>query len=321
MASPSLPHPFDRPWSIPDAAALACLLEASAEKVGNVHPRASFGDMGFSHFLASAVALKSSLEAHPPESIGTKIRECTVASHRAAGVNTNLGTVLLMVPIAFAVRTLREEGMECNARSLQENLHQRLANLTPQDSEGVYESIRIAQPGGLGAQAENDVHGTTPPPSLVDAMQQVADVDAVARQYTNDFRDVLEVLLPWLEEELQSGWPVDQAICRLQIRWLAKEPDGLITRKLGIEKAQKVREQAVELWKSVQSKNPGTSSDTERKDRFSESNAYQAFDRELRDPEHRLNPGTTADLIAATLFTRLVLDHPSSCSNDHKTDE
>ena len=31
----------------------------------------------------------------------------------------------------------------------------------------------------------------------------------------------------------------------------------------------------------------------------------QAFDRAIRDPEHRFNPGTTADLIAASLFVFL----------------
>ncbi|MFK7737749.1 MAG: triphosphoribosyl-dephospho-CoA synthase [Pirellulaceae bacterium] len=310
MATLPLPHPFDRPWPIADAVAMACLLEASAEKAGNVHPRASFGDMSFSHFVASSLALKSTLDGHSLQSLGTTIRECTAASRQAAGVNTNLGTILLIIPLAFSVQTLRNDRVECRAHTLQETLHDLLNKLTPVDCQEVYEAIRIAQPGGLGDQAENDVQGTEQPESLVDAMRQVADVDAVARQYTTDFSDVLNVLLPWLEEDLQAGWPVDQAVCRLQIRWLAREPDGLITRKLGREKSSDVRDQAAQLW-NAESEITGTSTGSDRKRRFSESQAYQTFDRNLRDPEHRFNPGTTADLIAATLFVRLVLDQPT----------
>ena len=131
-----------------------------------------------------------------------------------------------------------------------------LDGLTAEDCRSVYTAIRLAQPGGLGEQAHGDVRGEAPA-SLLIAMQQVAEVDAVARQYTSVFADVFERLLPWFAEELA---PQDintenstlDAICRLQLRWLAHEPDGLIVRKLGSETANEVRRQAAELLPQVQ---------------------------------------------------------------------
>src|SRR5436309_14435632 len=78
------------------AAQLACLLEASAPKPGNVSPFASFRDATYEDFLASAAAIGPAFAAAGGQSLGTTIREAMEATSRWATSNTNLGLVLLL---------------------------------------------------------------------------------------------------------------------------------------------------------------------------------------------------------------------------------
>ncbi len=83
------------------AAQLACLLEAFAPKPGNVSPGAGFGDTSYLDFLASAAAIGRSLgSASRP--LGEIILMAVRDTRRWVGVNTNLGIVLLLGPIARA---------------------------------------------------------------------------------------------------------------------------------------------------------------------------------------------------------------------------
>lgn len=275
--------PFTRKWTIPEAATLACLLEASSPKAGNVHPAASFRDMSFAHFAASAIAIRSAVEQHVNTGVGELILSAVRETRSAVSCNTNLGTVLLLGPLAVAAA---HGGIATQLPNV-------LRDLDEQDSSQIYEAIQHAQPGGMGAREEDDVRGAAPS-CIVDAMRQVSEFDAVARQYTNNFADVCETLVPWLEEILLEGWEVDESICRLQLRWLAKEPDGLILRKVGKRTASEVQQRAQTTLNLV-----GTSP-------IKQSPDYQDLDHYLRSDGHRLNPGTTADLIAATLFVKLL---------------
>ncbi len=70
------------------------------------------------------------------------------ASRAAVAGNVNLGIVLLLAPLASVPRS----------RSLAEGIGDVLAALSADDARDVYEAIRLAQPGGLGAVPEYDVH-------------------------------------------------------------------------------------------------------------------------------------------------------------------
>ncbi len=282
--------PFVGRWHLPDAVQLALLLEASAPKAGNVHPAASFGDMDFTHFVASAVAVRESfaaLERDPQRPIGQLILDAVRAMQEATSRNTILGSLLLFGPLTKA--------FSASSGCSRDSLRAVLTQLTPADSQAVYRAIRLAKPGGLGNREADDVAGVAPQ-NLMDAMSQVAEFDAVARQYTTAFLDIFERSLPWLEEALQAAADVPDAICRLQLRWLAHEPDGLIVRKAGKEAAQRVQVAAQRTWDTCRL----------HVSRYVDQAAYQDFDAMLRSDGHRLNPGTTADLIAATLLVKLL---------------
>src|SRR5437867_13237645 len=84
------------------AAQLACLLEASAPKPGNVSPGRAFHDLRYEDFLAGAAAIGAPLAAAGPQPLGVTIRTAIEATARWTRSNTNLGIVLLLAPIARA---------------------------------------------------------------------------------------------------------------------------------------------------------------------------------------------------------------------------
>jgi triphosphoribosyl-dephospho-CoA synthase len=296
--------PLHRTWPLAEAVQLACLLEASAPKLGNVHPGAAFDDMHFGHFVASAIAIRAPFATVPKDKltnaknstgVGARVLAACQATREQVGCNTNLGTLLLFAPLAIAVQSGIETQVDLRAQ-----VAEVLDRLTAEDSRCIYEAIRVAQPGGLGRRESQDI-SDDPPQNLRSAMAQVAETDAVARQYVNSFEDIFERLLPWLNAELavqgsESLDPLD-SICRLQIRWLAHEPDGLIVRKLGLDAAKDVQSRAQAAWQRLQ----------DFSGKVGELDSVCELDQFLRADGNRRNPGTTADLIAATLLVRLLV--------------
>jgi triphosphoribosyl-dephospho-CoA synthase len=118
------------------------------------------------------------------------------------------------------------------------------------------------------------------------------DRDLVARQYGNEFADVLR-LADWIEEGVARGWTNDTAIVHAYMRQLATEADSLIVRKCGNRIGEQARAMASCV---VEAGHPG-SDEYER--------GLADLDFWLRADGHRRNPGTTADLIAAALFVLL----------------
>src|SRR5262245_66380423 len=89
----------------PDLAALAqlaCLLEVSAPKPGNVSPGRHFADLTYEDFLTSAVAIGPSFASLAEQSLGDTIRQAVEATACWTKTNTNLGMVLLLAPLAKA---------------------------------------------------------------------------------------------------------------------------------------------------------------------------------------------------------------------------
>ena len=114
------------------AAQLACLLEVSAPKPGNVSPVAAFRDATYEDFLASAVAIGPALAAAGEQPLGTTIRTAVEATARWAPSNTNLGLVLLLAPLA---RAALRPGSEGGGVRLRTGLNATLAETTVADAE------------------------------------------------------------------------------------------------------------------------------------------------------------------------------------------
>ncbi|MCB9923135.1 MAG: triphosphoribosyl-dephospho-CoA synthase [Planctomycetaceae bacterium] len=272
----------DGSLTIAQCATLACLLEATAPKPGNVHRSADFEDLCFADFVVSAAAVGPAIGNAEHQGVGAAILEAIRATRAFVPTNTNLGCVLLMAPLAAVPRS----------QSLQHGIPDVIQGLTHSDAKMVYEAIRMAAPGGLGQADEMDVRDD-PPNSLVDAMRLAAGRDFVARQYANNFFEVLSCVTPWLVDARNMGWPMTTAIIHTHIRLMADFPDSLIARKCGEQVAQE---------SSARAKHVLASGDP---DTATYQQALHDFDFWLRCDGHRRNPGTSADLIAAGLFAAL----------------
>ncbi len=269
---------------------MAIFLEASASKAGNVTPTVAFSDMDHSDFLVSGLALRPVFEDHSSLTVGQLVLRSIVAMRERMSINTTLGTVLLLAPLAKAVECLADRQGSAPS-SLADATARILKNLTAADARDVYAAIRLAKPGGLGRVERHDVQDA-PPASLVEAMQAAAPIDAVARQYANGFEDIHQRLVVWLRRGLLRGSSLTDLIVEVQLRWMAEEVDGLIVRKAGREVAEEAQQLAVwALDEWLETEQRGL--------------RWQAFDTFLRSGDQSRNPGTTADLIAAALFVVL----------------
>jgi len=280
------PPPAQQAADVAAAAQLACLLEASAPKPGNVSPFASFRDTTYEDFLASAAAVGPALALAGERSLGATIRAAVEATARWAPSNTNLGLVLLLAPLARA--QLRPGHSPLRAR-----LAATLTETTVADARDAYVAIRSAAPAGLGRASEQDV-ADTPTATLRDAMALARDRDAIAREYATDFETTFEIGVPGLRRALSDGLAWREAVVEIYLALLAASPDTHIVRKLGTDAGVTVQRRARAVLEAGGVRTPAG------------RDATAALDRELRDEANTLNPGATADLTGASIYVVLL---------------
>lgn len=269
-------------WSVH----IACLLEVSADKPGNVTWGKDFWDTRFVDFLASAVAVGPAFRHAAQKSVGEIVYQAVSDTGRLANTNTNLGMVLLLAPLGKAAALGHPHG-------LRSKLCEVLCSLTVDDARQVFHAIRMAAPGGLGKAGRYDVSRSDIDINLLEAMRLAQDRDSVAREYATDFAITFDLGYATLSRFWQEGRTFSDSLVQTHLTILSEVPDTLIVRKQGWDVARDVSRQAKAVLDAG-----GAFSEKGRR-------ALRDFDHAIRDPEHRLNPGTTADLIAASLFVFL----------------
>jgi triphosphoribosyl-dephospho-CoA synthase len=278
---------------IASAAQLACLLEASAPKPGNVSPGRHFADARYEDFLASAVAIGEPLAGAGMRPVGTTVRLAVEATGRWTRSNTNLGIVLLLTPLARAALADEAAVVSGFSRTLRDTVRQVLDETTVDDARETYAAIRRAAPGGLGQVGAQDV-ADEPTITLLDAMRLAADRDAVAREYATAFEITFGTGAPALDRARGAGLSWDEAIVETFLTLLAANPDTHVARRGGAELAADISKQARGALTSG-----GVRSTSGRR-------AIDDMDRRMRDSRNTGNPGTTADLTAAAIFVVLL---------------
>ena len=161
------------------------------------------------------------------------------------------------------------------------------------DARAAYAAIRLAGAGGLDERVEHDVR-SEPAVGLREAMASAAARDSIAAEYVSDFALTFETGVPALVAALGDGLAEREAIVELHLRLLDAAPDTLIARKRGAEAAARVSAGARDVLRAG-----GVRTAAGRR-------ALRSFDASLREPGNALNPGTTADLVTATLFVALL---------------
>jgi triphosphoribosyl-dephospho-CoA synthase len=280
--------------SIAAAFAAACRDELDALKPGNVHMFADGHRMTAAQFVRSAEVAAGPLTL-PGAGIGQRILGAVEATFAAVGTNTNLGIILLCAPLAAAA--------EQQTPDLRAALTRLLAALDVEDARLAFCAIALASPGGLGRVERHDVHAPATV-SLRDAMAAAADRDRIAQQYVSDFADVFGTGHNALAAARARALDRPFTTLAVFLAFLAGFPDSHIVRKHGSGTAEEIRRAARDFRARFQAANPAHL-----------VGDLLAWDMALK--ERHINPGTSADLTAATLFVSRLNDIlPSASKND-----
>jgi len=296
---------------------LAILFEVSADKPGNVNLVVGFEGTRYEHFLASAVAAAPHFERAAKQGVAVSRREIRISEVKLGqiikdcvgdinawqhGGNTLLGTVILFTPIAVAAgMTPTKEERVFEISKLRENLRLVVESTTSEDAVKVYEAIKIANPSGLGGAPELDVNDpdsinriVRENISLYQVFKIASNYDRVCYEWVNNYPISINVAYPYLMAQITSAKSLNVAIIHTFLKVLAEYPDTFIARKTGIEKAQQVSSKAEKVLALG-----GLETPIGRR-------KLREFDFGLRKSGNLLNPGTTADIIAAALALSLL---------------
>ncbi len=290
---------------------LGILLEVSVNKPGNVNFVVGFEGTRVEHFLASAVvAAPSFMEAAKrgmavsdrklflgQVGVGEIIEGCVGNIDRwQRGGNTLLGTIMLLVPLAVAAGMTPSEGEHVYEISpLRKNLSAVVKNTTSEDAVHLYEAIGIAKPSGLNGVPELDVNDPDSKRrilrenlTLFDVFKIAAGYDDICYEWVNTFPLTFDLAFPYLKEQLMFR-DLNTSVTHAFLRVLSERPDTFVARKVGINKAREISCEAREILEAG-----GVETQKGRKSIFE-------LDKKLRNSGNLLNPGTTADIIAAAL--------------------
>jgi triphosphoribosyl-dephospho-CoA synthase len=291
-------------------AQLACILEVSSPKPGNVNRYYDFKDTRYEHFLASSIAIgrfvheatakgygvgKGNLKVGEV-GLGKLIKEAVFESKKwHKGENTNLGIVMLLIPLASACGlTLAQKGNIVNS-TLKENFDYIMKGTTYRDALYLYKAIRFSKPGGLGKVEDLDVNDESSDEKIKSKnlnlyqIMKLTQMDTIAKELTTGMRISFEIGYPTIIESYSKSKDINNAIVHCFLKILSEIPDSLIARKNGINVAEEISREAMVLLEMGL-----------------DSRGLNRFDRKLRDEKNRLNPGTTADLVASSLMIALL---------------
>ena len=280
-------RPARRMELIAAAAQTACLMDVMAPKPGNVARGRDLPGLTYRDLVLSAHAIGPAFRRNARGRPGRLILEAVRTTRRHVATNTNLGIVLLLAPLALAAAATHG--------TFRDRLARVLRDLDLQDARDVYDAIRIAEPGGLGRVAAQDIR-SEPTLPLLECMRLAAGRDAVAREYVTGFESTLTIGLPALRRQRDRHVPMPVAIAQVYLVLLAAAPDTLIARRHGAAVARVVRRGARRVLRAGGFLSARGRALAER------------LDRDLRSRRPPRNPGATADLTVASVFLWLLDD-------------
>ena len=260
-----------------------------------MHPLAEFPDLSHAELVAAGAAIAPALEAAPHTRLGATILAAVSASRRVTRSNANLGIVLAVAPLAAVPAATEPSPAAVSAV---------LAALGPADARDCWDALALARPGGMGARSRFDVSGP-PPADLLAAMHEAADHDQIARLWARGYAPLFTGLVADLECELAAGHTLGDAIVRGFLGQLAREPDSLIARKHGRAVAEVVSTRAARALAERGGAWRDAALRLER-DLWSGSGLPGFVPPPGGVRPGAVNPGTTADLVAAALYVLLV---------------
>ena len=259
----------------------SCKKDIELIKPGNVNLLSSHKDTNAQDYLDSAI-LSSKELFNQNYSLGKRILESVNVTRSKVNVNTNLGIILLCAPVI-------QSYIDFNNLDLREGIKKTLSTTSIKDTHDLCAAINISSPGGLG---NSDMYDTAsyPNASIKQIMDYSQEYDRISYQYSHNFSDIFDFIIPKLEFLNQRYESLDISLSLLFIEILAKIPDSHISRKFGDKIAKKTSNNAHDLLKIL---------DREYDPDYL-AKALNNLDYEYK--KKGINPGTTADLLVASLM-------------------
>ena len=299
-------------------ASLAALLEVSAyPKPGNVHRTRDLATTRFEHFLAGGIATLPAMrrlalngyetvkgkKSWNSIKVGSQIlRSVKESLVWQKGGNVNLGIMLLCSPLAAAGGAVLSEEAVIKRATLRGSLRNIITSTTSEDAVDVCKAISLSAPEKvLGRVDELDVldkstinrirrEGLT----LQDLFSKCASRDSICSEWITTFEIIFTEGYRYLRSSIERSIDTNSAIVNTFLHILSRHPDSLVRRKAGSEKASKMCEEARAILTEG-----GASSEAGLQ-------SLWKWDDTLQRAGGLLNPGTTADLLAASIFILLL---------------
>jgi len=304
-------------------------------KPGNVHKTHNFPTTTYEDFLQ--VAYKSSSmwkslliatkkQKLPPSTLYVEFLDQAVKQMMRVqnGGNVLLGHYLLMIPLFISAVT-------CSYISSPESVFWDLCrNLinesSPRDTIVLYRALQIAQPGGMGSRKKYDIYQKNYQVDLINDQVNLAKIfdlsktyDGISMELASNYSFIRELVLPKFKEYIDEYEQLDrlfpsyffnniiredvvemseelnELLLRVFLFILSNRNDTLISRKTDLDHSKIISDSARNIIEKyhVLSKHEWMS-------------LVKDFDNDLHKADGKLNPGTTADLLAASIFCFLI---------------
>lgn len=301
---------------IPDILSISMVLEPLAyPKPGNTHRYMDLPGLKLEHFMtASIIAHKYYMMLYNRGKNGSRhhvvlgdavygiMREVHGATK---GSNPCLGTATLLSPLAIAGGRLESESENkmLGAEALASTASRIIMETTVYDTIYYYMAIRIASPSYLKPTDNTGDYVNVWDPdyrekiieknqTLYKTLQYSSRIDVVADEVINGYRRSLDAR-KYLEKRYTETSDWNRAVVETYLYLLSKNTDTVIALKHGLEKALEASRRASTVLSNIIDKTDWLPQ-------------VEKLDREFR--EEKINPGSTADLVAATIAFYLV-DH------------
>ncbi|MGB9936827.1 MAG: triphosphoribosyl-dephospho-CoA synthase [Methanobacterium sp.] len=290
------------PELIGKIAQIASVLEVSGHpKPGNVHRTQDFDDMIFEDFLISGIVIgdlmkkaaergmkyKDDYSLHKIR-LGEIIKEAVLETDKWIGNNTNLGIIILLTPLCAAA------GMSSNIEELRKNVERIMRATTSKDAVNLYDAINAADAGGMGEQEELDVADAEARGRIIKedinmfkVFEMSAKWDLLSTELTTGMPVTFETGFPTFKE-IKAEYGLNKATVQTFLTILANNPDTLISRKYGNDTARIVSADADSILQNGGILNAQGEL------------LIRQFDQQLL--KNKFNPGTTADITAASIM-------------------
>jgi triphosphoribosyl-dephospho-CoA synthase len=261
---------------------------SSSPKPGNVDRCHDFSDATFQQFLISAVTSYPIFRkaASGEGRIGQLLLEA-VKSWRLWNIpgNTHFGSLILMIPLAMAAG--RTAGLPDRLR---QELSLVLRDSNVDDAIDFYVAFelanaRVAEVGEFSLKdATSSQKLREQNKTLLQLMSLSQGHDLIAKEWSTSYQRSFQLAARLAETIKMHG--LNDGVVRTYLEALSQEPDSLVLAKFGQDKAKEI---------SLRAKNA-----------LEIGNLESVRKLDIEFLEEDVNPGTTADLIAASLFVCLL---------------